>query len=51
MVEAIDPRLTVRLGAFDRADIVRFAVVIPADDLYNVNLISDGNEVLPAGGV
>lgn len=34
MIEPVDPRLGVRLCAFDGADVVGLAVVVPGDDLY-----------------
>ena len=51
MVEPVDPGLAVRLSALDGPDVVRLAVVVPGDDLDDVDLGSRGDEVFPAGGV
>lgn len=51
MVEPVDPSLTVRLSAFDRANVVRFAIVVPGDDFDDGDLITVGDHGFPSLGV
>lgn len=51
MVEPIDPCLRVGLGALDGTNVVRLAVVVPRDDLNDIDGIAVGNQCLPTLGV
>lgn len=48
MVESVHPGLTIRLRTFDRADIMRFSIVVPSQDLDDVKLVPTGDDRLPA---
>jgi hypothetical protein len=37
MSKPVDPSLRHRLGAFDRSDVVRFSIVVPSQDLGNID--------------
>ena len=45
---SICPSLRVGLGALDRADVVRLAVVVPVENLHDVDLIAVRNQGLPS---
>ncbi len=51
MVHPVGPGFTVRLSAFDRPDVMRFAIVVPSVDFDNVELVTRVNKRLPSPGV
>jgi len=48
VIETVNPFLAVGLVAPDRTDVVGFAVVVPGEDLNNVDLIAVADDGLPA---
>jgi hypothetical protein len=51
VVQTIDPSLRVGLRAFDGAEVMRFAIIVPSDDLSKGNVISLVHDVLPTGRI
>ena len=51
MFEAVYPCLGVGLSAFDRCKVVRLSVVIPSEELDEVELVTVCNHRVPAGDV
>lgn len=47
----INPGLRVRLSALDRGDVVGFTVIVPGEDLDEVELVTVLNDAFPAGVV
>ena len=51
MLKAIDPGLAARLVARNGPDVVGLAIVIPGDDLDNIELVTLFNDGLPTPSV
>ena len=51
VLEAVDPGLAAWLVSGDGPDVVGFAVVVPSDDLDNVELVTLADNGFPASGV
>lgn len=51
MVEPINPSLTIRLGTLNRPNIMTLAVIVPCNDLHDINLVSRCDEGFPTGRI
>lgn len=47
VAHVVDPCLRIGLGAVDRADVVRFTIIVPGDDLDEVEQVAVGDDFLP----
>lgn len=51
MIHSIDPSLAVWLGPLDWSNIMRLAIVIPCQDLHDIELVTGFDQGFPAFGV
>lgn len=51
MVHPVGPGLTIRLVALDRPNVVRLAIIVPCQDLDDVELVPGVKDGFPALGV
>lgn len=51
MGHVVDPGLRIWLRSMNRPDVGGFAVIIPCEDFYEVEVIARGDNGLPAEGI
>ena len=48
MIKPVHPGLTIRLRTLNRANVMRFPIIVPRDDLNDVDAVADSDQIFPA---